>query len=90
MAKNIALLGDGSSHGGVIVSHNQDGSVNVGGTLVAVNGALHSCPIPLHGTTPISAVTIKSKVNNKLILTQGAVAGCGAIISPPSRGVTIE
>ena len=90
MAKKIALLGDPSSHGGSIVSSNQDGTLDVGGVDVAVNGASHSCPIPLHGVTPITAVTTKSYHNGKLILTDGAVAGCGAVIQPSDRGVNIE
>jgi uncharacterized Zn-binding protein involved in type VI secretion len=88
MAKLIALLGDSSSHGGTIITSNQDGTFDVGGTEVAVNGALHSCPS--HGVTSITAITIKSFQNGKLILTTGAIAGCGAIIQPPDRGVIVE
>ena len=90
MAKNIALLGDPSNHGGTLVSTAQDGTVKVGGVMVCVNGCSHSCPLPNHGTTPVTAVTIKSRINGKLIVTQGATAGCGAVITPPSRGVTVE
>jgi len=93
MAKKIALKGDPSSHGGSIVSTNQDGTFDVGGVDVAVDGAMHSCPIvgpPAHGVTPITAVTTKSYHNGKLIVTENAVAGCGAAIQPPDRGVTVE
>jgi uncharacterized Zn-binding protein involved in type VI secretion len=86
----IALLGDPSSHGGVITSTNTDGLENVNGILIAVNGAQHSCPIPHHGVTTITAITIKSYINSKLILTYGAMAACGAIILPPNRKVTVE
>ncbi len=89
MAK-IACVGDGSSHGGTIVSSNNDGKFKVAGATVAVNGAQHSCPIPLHGVTSISAITVKSKCNGMLILTEGAVAGCGAVIAPPDRGCEVE
>jgi len=88
--KKIALLGDSSSHGGSIISSNQDGTFKVGGVEVAINGAQHYCPITNHGTTSITAVTIKSFHNGKLILTEGAVAGCGAVISPPDRNVYVE
>ena len=88
--RRIAAVGDGSSHGGSIVSSNQDGTLKVGGVEVAVEGAQHSCPIEHHGVTLITAVTIKSYQNGKLILTEGAVAGCGAKLSPPWRGVTVE
>ena len=90
MSKDIALLGDGSSHGGVLISTNQDNTLDVGGTPVCVDQCLHSCPIPGHGVTAVSAATSKSFQNSKLIITQGAVAGCGAVISPPGRGVQVE
>lgn len=121
MSKQIAVLGDASSHGGTVVTTNQDGTliVTVGGgfappfstggmfgnfmwgellgtggaavgLLPAVEGALHSCPVPGHGVTPIRAVTVKSYHNGKLILTVSAVAGCGAQILPPDRRVYVE
>jgi uncharacterized Zn-binding protein involved in type VI secretion len=90
MSKRIALLGDPSNHGGTIISSNQDGKFVVEGVVVAANGALHSCPLEGHGTTPITAVTTRSYVNGKLILTENAVAGCGALIQPPNRGVSVE
>jgi len=91
MAKKIACVGDPSDHGGVVITSNQDGSFRVGGgDIPAVEGALHSCPIKDHGTTPITAVTSRSYCNGKLILTEQAVAGCGAKITPPSRGVYVE
>ena len=87
---NISLLGDSSSHGGTIISSGQDGTLMVGGIAVAVNGALHRCGIPVHGITPITATTVKSFHNGKLILTAGAIAGCGAVVISPSRGVVVE
>lgn len=87
---NISLLGDPSNHGGSIVNSGQDGTLKVGGVAVAVNGALHTCGILAHGTTPIIATTIKSFHNGKLILTDGVTAGCGAIISSPDRKVYVE
>jgi len=90
MSKRIACVGDISNHGGVITTSNQDGSFLVGGIEVAVNGALHSCPIDDHGVTSIIAIVNKTKLNGKLIITEGAVAGCGAIIQPSDRGVYVE
>ena len=86
----IAVLGDGSTHGGVIITTDEDGTFLVAGSRVAVQGALHRCPIVGHGTTSIVAVTIKSFHNSKLILTKGAVAGCGAVIQPVDRNVYVE
>jgi len=85
---NISLVGDSSNHGGTIISSGQDGTLMVGGVAVAVNGATLNCPI--HGVTPIIARTIKSFHNGKLILTNGAVAGCGATIVSPDRFVYVE
>jgi uncharacterized Zn-binding protein involved in type VI secretion len=90
MGRKVALLGDPSDHGGVVITHNQDGSFTVGGIAVAVEGALHSCPIIGHGTTLITAVTTKTKCNGKLVLTTDAVAGCGAKLIPSDRNVNIE
>lgn len=88
MAKKIALLGDSSSHGGSITSSNQDGTLKVGGTEVAVNGATLLCPT--HGPQSITAITTKSFHNSKLILTENAVANCGALIISPDRNVYVE
>jgi len=90
MAKNVALLGDGSTHGGVITLSGQDDSATVGSIPIAVAGAKHTCPIPYHGVTDITPVTTKSYINGKLVVTENAVAGCGAIITPPVRGVQVE
>lgn len=87
----IACLGDPSSHGGILITTNTDNTVLAGGIAVCVNGCMHSCPIPYHGVTPVTAITIKSFINGKLIITYGAIAGCGALITPPSsRKVTVE
>jgi len=90
MSKKIAVVGDSSDHGGTIITSNQDGTFFANGIEVAVEGAQHSCAIEEHGITSITAVTTKSYHNNKLILTKGAVAGCGAVIQPIDRGITVE
>jgi len=88
--RNIACLGDNSNHGGVLVSTNQDNKFKVAGINVCANGCMHSCPITGHGTTAVSAIAVKSKVNGKLIITYGATAGCGAVITPPDRKCYVE
>ena len=89
--KCYSTVGDGSDHGGSIINHNQDGSVTFEGNIICVNGCQHSCPIPGHGTTTITAITTKTFINGKLIITQGAVSGCGAKINAyPGRTVLIE
>ena len=89
MAK-IARLGDTSDHNGTIISTNQDGTVKANGIDIAVNGAMHSCPIQNHGITSITAITTKTYINGKLVVTIGAVAGCGATISTGSPDVFAE
>jgi uncharacterized Zn-binding protein involved in type VI secretion len=90
MSVIVACLGDGSSHGGTLVSTNQDGRYKLEGIVVCANGCEHSCPIPGHGTTTVTAITTKSYVNGKLIVTWGSQAGCGAIIQPPDRKHYVE
>lgn len=90
MGKKVACERDSSDHGGIVTSHNQDGRFKVSGVVVAVEGAMHKCSDPDHGTTPISAVTTKSYCNGKLILTKDAFAGCGAKLTPLDRNVNVE
>jgi uncharacterized Zn-binding protein involved in type VI secretion len=86
----ITLLGDSSSHGGVIITSNQDGTLKVNGIEVAVEGAQHSCPIEGHNITEVYAITVKTYCNGKLILTKGAIAGCGAKVVSLNRNITVE
>ena len=88
--KPICCIGDQSNHGGTVISSGTDGTVAAGGSEVCAQGAQHSCPIPFHGVTPITPITTKTFVNGKLVITQGAVAGCGAVIAPPDRAVYVE
>jgi uncharacterized Zn-binding protein involved in type VI secretion len=88
MGKIVAVLGDPSNHNGTLSSTNQDGRYKLKGIVVCANGCNHDCPI--HGTTAVTAVTTKSYVNGKLIITYGARAGCGAIITPPDRKHYVE
>lgn len=84
-ALKIACVGDVSNHGGVITTSNQDGRFLVANIEVAVHGALHSCPIEGHGITPITSVINRVYYNGKLVLTEKAIAGCGATIMPVNR-----
>jgi uncharacterized Zn-binding protein involved in type VI secretion len=86
-ARLVACLGDGATHSGVIISSGQDGTVKVGGVVVAVHGAMFACNLMGHGTTAITPLAKRSFINGKLIITKGSVAGCGAKMLPPNRGV---
>jgi uncharacterized Zn-binding protein involved in type VI secretion len=90
MGKAVACVGDTSTHEGEITTSGQDGSLTVGGAVAAVAGARHKCDRKNHGTTDITPVTVRSYHNGKLIITQGAIAGCGAVITPTARGVSVE
>ena len=90
MAKKVACLGDPSDHGGLLTTTNSDNKLTAKGIPVCISGCSHSCPIPGHGVTAVTAVTLKSYHNGILILTEGSIAACGAVIAPPDRGVFIE
>lgn len=85
-----ARVGDPSDHGGVIITSGQNNTVRNEGKNIAVQGALHSCPQQGHGTTPITAITTRTRINGKLIVTTGAVAGCGAIIQGLGTNYDVE
>jgi uncharacterized Zn-binding protein involved in type VI secretion len=87
---NVACLGDGSNHGGTLVTSNQDGKYKVAGLVVCADQCQHSCPVAGHGTTVVTAATRKTRVNGRLVITTNATAACGAVIQPPDRGVYIE
>ena len=88
--KPTAVLGDPSDHGGSLITTNQDNRLTLNGIPVCAEGCLHDCPIEGHGITPVTAVTVKSWVNGRLIITLGALAGCGATITPPDRLSYVE
>jgi uncharacterized Zn-binding protein involved in type VI secretion len=73
----IAKLGDMSDHGGKII--NASGNFTVDGTMAAVTGDLHQCPIKGHGTTPITS-SASATGGGKAIVRSGDKAGCGASI----------
>lgn len=86
-ARRVACVGDSATHSGQIITSGQDGTVFAAGAVIAVNGAMFQCNISGHGTTPITSIIKKTYINGKLIVTEGAVAGCGAIMKPIDRKV---
>lgn len=88
--KLVACVGDRSTHGGALISHEQDGTLTAMDELVALDQAQHSCPIDGHGVTAVTAITVKSYHNGKLILTELAIAGCGARLAPINRRTYCE
>jgi len=90
MAKKVACIGDPASHPGRILTSGQDGTVLAAGSVIAVAGAQFQCDEHDHGTTLISPITLKIFIGGKLVITEGAVAGCGAVMRPPDRKVYVE
>jgi hypothetical protein len=86
---------------GQIVDSNQNGTVFAAGDEVAVNGALFQCSIGGHGTqqlvhgqllngiSSITPIIDRTYINGKLVVTDKAVAGCGAKIRPIDRKVYV-
>lgn len=84
---SVVRLNDTSSHGGHVTTATS--GFKVGGIPVAVNHDLHSCPVPGHNVTPITATSTKSFSAGKNILRAGDIAGCGAIIISSAPTVII-
>ena len=78
MTSPIARLGDGSSHGGRIVSAAVITTID--GVRVARVGDTHTCPIIGHGTTPIMSGSQVLSVEGARAALAGSVCGCGAIV----------
>lgn len=78
MSHPVARLGDGSDHGGVIIS--SASKTIVEGKLVARVTDLHSCPIPGHGVTPIVTGSPHYLVEGQLCARTTSLTGCGASI----------
>lgn len=83
----IVRLGDNSSHGGSMITAN--GRFKVNGIQACVNGDLHSCPIPGHGTTAIVSVS-PTKSNGQCVSKIGDQVGCGAVIVSGSQNSFID
>ena len=87
----LVCVGDPSNHGGNVANSGSNTNVYVNGILVAVQGAIHHCPIIGHGDTAITSTITQRYINGALMLVYGSQAGCGAIIQPPiSRGVVLN
>ena len=83
----VACVGDGATHPGQIIISGQDGTVFAAGNVIAVSGAQFQCEEEDHGTTTITPIIKSTYINGKLIVTEGAVAGCGARMKPIDRKV---
>ena len=84
---NAVRLGDSSDHGGKMISAGS--TVVVNGVPMCVDQDMHSCPIPYHGITPVTASSSVKSTDGKRVIKVGDVAGCGAIITQGSLTLTV-
>lgn len=78
MGREVARLGDKSSHGGSIITGATRTYAN--GKPIARVGDLHSCPITGHGVTPIVTGNVAVLVEGSPAARVGDSTGCGATI----------
>jgi len=78
--KTLIRLGDKSDHGGTMITAGAHFTNR--GIHGCIDGDQHSCPIPHHGITRVTATSVKTKTNGKAILRSGDVADCGAVLLP--------
>ena len=73
--KGIILLGDATTHGGVVISaqHNY----TVGGRAVACVGDKVACPVPGHGVNVIVEGEPTMQINGKAVALHGHRCACG-------------
>lgn len=82
--RKVACVGDGASHSGSITISGQTGNkLYCAGLEVAVAGAKFDCGT--HGLQDITPVITKTFCGGKLIITEGARTGCGAVIKAIDR-----
>lgn len=84
---NAVRLGDGSDHGGTMITAGS--SVKVNGIQLCVDQDIHSCPIPGHGNTIVTASSSVKSNDGKRIVKIGDIAGCGAVITAGSSTLTV-
>lgn len=84
--RRVSCVGDRATHPGSIITSGQSGNkLYVAGLEVAVEGSIFNCS--KHGMQTISPVISRTKRGGSLLITDGAVVGCGARIRSPDRKV---
>ena len=77
--KKIALLGDGATHPGQIITTRAT-KTTAEGKLIAVEESLFECQEDDHGTTPITSSAKYTFVEGGKVILDGDEAECGARI----------
>lgn len=76
--QQIAVTGQPSSHGGYLIAGSCKSTRD--GRNIGRSGDMHSCPIPDHGVTAVTASTTAT-CDGIRMLRVGDVAGCGAALT---------
>lgn len=76
----MACIGTTSTHNGSMISASATKFKTPSGS-ICLEGDLHSCPIIGHGNTTVTKGSTLAKSNNKLVLVEGSIAGCGAVLN---------
>jgi len=75
LPKGFILLGDKTTHGGVVISASSTMIVN--GRVVALIGDKVSCPVPGHGTNKIIEGSLEWISDGKALVVNGCRCECG-------------
>jgi uncharacterized Zn-binding protein involved in type VI secretion len=87
MSRPLIVLGDKTSHGGVVVEASAESSVN--NIRIARLGDKVACPIPGHGVCPIVTGDPTFLVDGKPAARAGDTTACGAQLIP-SQALTSD
>lgn len=78
MPQEFVLLGDPTSHGGIVLTASS--TTIVDGRAVALVGDLVSCPIPGHGINPILIGCSDWSEDGRAMVVTGCLCACGCIV----------
>ncbi|MGH8416511.1 MAG: PAAR domain-containing protein [Pseudomonas sp.] len=77
MSEAFVLLGDPTTHGGVVISASS--THTVAGKTVALVGDLVACPLPGHGVNPI-VQGCQGWEEGRALVVNGCLAACGCLV----------
>jgi uncharacterized Zn-binding protein involved in type VI secretion len=78
MTRPFILLGDKTSHGGTVVKASMTSDIS--GKGIARIGDLVACPLPGHGTCPITTGDATVMIDGMPAARHGDITACGATL----------
>lgn len=75
MSQSFVLLGDPTTHGGIVLSASSTHIIQ--GRNVALVGDLVSCPLPGHGVNPILEGSSEWSEQGRALVVNGCLTQCG-------------